>query len=217
MPTDQAGTHAVSVAVLAGGQSRRMGTDKALLRLTPDGPTLLERVLDRVRSVSEDVFIVASGREAYETTGARVLPDLFPDGAVLGGIASAIVHARHRRCLIVSCDHPFLSVPLLGAMAAWPGDWDVLVPTTVGESRQGGATIRQTLHAVYGKGCVAPIERSLQAGRRQIVGFFDEVVVEELPEATVRAYDPDLRSFFSVNTPEALAIARSMVGDGVDE
>lgn len=200
----------LSVAALAGGQSRRMGTDKALLRLDPDGPTLLERVVKCVSALSDDVFIVASGRPDYEAAGAPVRPDLFAEGAVLGGIGSAIRHARHDRCLVVSCDHPFLSLPLLGAMAGWPGAWDVLVPTTIGASRQGGGTVRQTLHAVYGKGCLPAIERALADGRRQIVGFFPEVRVVELPEETVRRYDPALRSFFSVNTPEALALARAM-------
>src|SRR4051812_16182117 len=98
-----------SVAILAGGLSTRMGTDKALIRLESGGQTMLERVLDRVRPLSDDVFVVATARDEYRRFGVDVLPDLYPDAAVLGGIASALRHARHPRCLVVSCDHPLLS------------------------------------------------------------------------------------------------------------
>jgi molybdopterin-guanine dinucleotide biosynthesis protein A len=201
-------TQPVSVAVLAGGKSKRLGTDKALVRLAPDDSTLLELVLDRVRLLSDDVFVVATDRPAYAAFGVPVHPDLYPDAGVLGGIGSALRHARHQACLIVSCDHPFLNPGLLRALVSAPGECDVLVPTLPGESRQGGKMVRQTLHAVYGRGCLAPIERALAEGRLQIVGFFDDVKVTEVPEAVLKAYDPDLRSFFSVNTPEALEIAK---------
>ena len=200
-----------SIAILAGGKSSRMGTDKALIRLDEKGPTLLELVLDRVRPLTDDLYVVATDRPDYARFGAPVRPDLYPDGAVLGGIASAIEHARHERSLVVSCDHPFLSVPLIAAMTTWPGGWDVLAPTTRGESRQGGEAIRQTLHAVYHKRCLGPIKRVLDQGQRQIVRFFPDVLVEEIDETILRQFDPTLRTFFSVNTPEALAHARQLV------
>src|SRR5215217_1770511 len=197
----------VSIAVLAGGQSSRMGRDKALLELEPDGKPLLEIVLDRVQPLSDDVFVVASGRDAYATFGAPVQPDLYPGAAVLGGIGSAIRHATHDACLVVSCDHPFLNRALLSSMMATPGDWDVLVPVIRGESRQGGKVIRQTLHAVYARSCVPHIERAIAEGMLQIVSFFPKVRVNEVDEAAIAVHDPDFRSFFSVNTPEALATA----------
>lgn len=199
---------ATSIAVLAGGKSSRMGSDKALLRLTNDGPTLLEIVIQRVRPLTDDLFVVASERPEYAGFGLPVRPDRYSDGAVLGAVGSAISHARHDRCLLVSCDHPFLSVSLLSRMISWPGEWDALVPTTRGESRQGGDTIRQTLHAVYHKRCLDEIERMLLIGQRQIVRFLDQVRVEEIDEVTLRRFDPLLRSFFSVNTPEALMEAK---------
>jgi molybdopterin-guanine dinucleotide biosynthesis protein A len=198
----------VSIAILAGGMSKRLGTDKALVRLTEEDLPLLGLVIECVRPISDDVFVVSSPRVEYEQFGVAIGPDLYPDAGVLGGIASALRHARHDACLVVSCDHPFLNRALLEEMISAPGEWDVLVPVLPGESRQGGRTVKQTLHAIYGKPCLPAIEQKLGEGRLQIVGFFDEVRVAEIELNAILALDPDLRSFFSVNTPEALEIAR---------
>jgi molybdopterin-guanine dinucleotide biosynthesis protein A len=98
-------------------------------------------------------------------------------------------------------------------MANQPRDYDVLIPYLPGESRQGRGFIYQTLHAIYGKGCLPAIERRLAAGRKQVIGFFDDVRVRPIDEATVRTFDPELRSFFNANTPEALAAARAMAAE----
>jgi molybdenum cofactor guanylyltransferase len=200
-------TRSVSIAILAGGQSSRMGRDKALLELEPDSKPLLEIVLERVQPLSDDVFVVASGRDVYARFGAPVRPDLYPGAAVLGGIGSAIRHAAHDACLVVSCDHPFLNPTLLSRMIQTLGDWDVLVPVIRGESRQGGKAIRQTLHAIYARSCVPYIERAIAGEKLQIVSFFGDVRVNEIDEAEIAKYDPDFRSFFSMNTPEALVTA----------
>ncbi|MFM9108738.1 MAG: molybdenum cofactor guanylyltransferase [Chloroflexota bacterium] len=138
----------VSAAVLAGGMSRRMGSDKALLPATPGGQTLLERALATVSDVADETFIVASGRPEYERFGVPVVADLHPGAGALGGIATALRAARCERCLVVACDMPFLNPVLLNAMIGWPGDWDVLAPSIAGESRQGPGQVIQTLHAI---------------------------------------------------------------------
>src|SRR6476620_4326443 len=113
-------TQTISVAILAGGQSRRMGTDKALLRLSPAGPTLVELVLDVARQLSHDAFLVSAERPEYRDFGVPVRPDLFGDTGALGGVGSAIVHAENELCLVVSCDMPFLNLDLLRMMSNKP-------------------------------------------------------------------------------------------------
>ncbi|MBU6424616.1 MAG: molybdenum cofactor guanylyltransferase, partial [Chloroflexi bacterium] len=92
----------VSVAVMAGGKSRRMGRDKAWLDLG-DGRPIVRRVLDIVSRVGDEVFLVANDA-SFQTLGLRVVPDRFPDGGVLGGIATGIGAAAHDRVLVVACD-----------------------------------------------------------------------------------------------------------------
>ncbi len=203
----------LSAAILAGGQSRRMGTDKALLRLTPDGPTLIELVLAVARTVADDVFLVAND-DRLAWLGLRTVPDAFPGAGSLGGIYSAVAGAREEHCLVVACDMPFLDPTLLRALADTPRDYDVLAPyLEVGTNRQGGAKgVYETLHAIYGRAALPAMRARLAAEQYRIVGFFPDVRVCALAEAAVRALDPQLRSFFNVNTPERLTEARAIAG-----
>src|SRR3954468_21960347 len=92
---------ALSAAALAGGESRRMGTDKALLPLVTGGQPMLGLVLERLSSVADDVLIVANEQERYASFGARVVPDLHPQVGALGGIQAAVTWSSHEHCLVV--------------------------------------------------------------------------------------------------------------------
>ena len=208
---DRGGWPPLSAAVLAGGQSRRMGQDKAMLPLVVGGPPLLGIVLDRLRIVSDDVFIVATDRPAYAAFGVPLHTDAFPEAGTLGGIATALLRARHPECLVVACDMPFLNPSFLAWMAAQPRTYDALVPRVPGESRQGSGMIWQTLHAIYRRSCLAAIERRLAGGERKVIGFFDDIDVRSIAVAQITHFDPDLRSFYNANTPSALAGARSIL------
>lgn len=200
----------ISAAVLAGGKSTRMGTNKALLTLEPGGPTLLRLVLDAVRDVADDLMVIAGDRAPYAAMGVHVETDHYPGDAALGGIATALETSRHARCLVVPCDAPFLNRRLLAYLANLDPAADVVVPVVAGESRQGGGHLYQTLHAMYGTGCLEPIRARLRLHQRQVIGFFPDVRVREVPEATVREFDPALLTFCNANTPEALAQARAI-------
>ena len=200
-----------SAAVLAGGQSTRMGRDKALLPLANGGPAMLALVLNSLEGIADDVSIVANDCEKYRAFGVRVVPDLHPGNGALGGIQTAVTQAIHERCLVVACDMPFLNPALLRRMTIEPGDYDVLVPLIPGESRQGrDGFVYQTLHAIYSKQCLQPIERRIAQGKRQVVGFFEDVRVRTLDIAEIARWDPNLQSFFNANNPETLALAADM-------
>jgi molybdopterin-guanine dinucleotide biosynthesis protein A len=189
-----------------------MGTDKALLPLVAGGQPMLALVLERLRSVADDVLVVANEQERYATFGARVVPDLHPQVGALGGIQAAVTWSAHEHCLVVACDMPFLTLPLLRRMVSEPRNYDVLVPLIPGESRQrGDGLVFQTLHAIYSKRCLPFIEKRIAAGNKQIVSFFEDVRVRTIDVADVMQWDPDLRSFFNANTPEALLAAQVSV------
>src|SRR5215207_8948514 len=198
----------LGAAALAGGQSRRMGTDKALLPLVAGGQPMLGVVLERLSAVADDTFVVADDQMRYSALGVRVVPDLSRDVGALGGIQAAVAWSAHEHCLIVACDMPFLSLPLLRRMADEPRDYDVLVPLIPGESRQrDDGLVYQTLHAIYSKRCLPFIEKRIAEGRKQVVGFFADVRVRTLDVAEITRWDPDLLSFFNANTPEAMLVA----------
>jgi molybdopterin-guanine dinucleotide biosynthesis protein A len=183
---------ATSAAVLAGGQSSRLGFPKALLRLGT-GRTLIQETVRKLARLSDDPIVVANDR-LFAVAGARLVPDRYPGAASLGGIYSAIAAARHERVVVVGCDMPFLSTRLLARLLALSADYDVVAPRVEGYP--------EPLHAVYSRACLAAIQPRVEAGRLKIVGFYQDVRVRYVDEPELRGIDPELRSFRNVNTPE---------------
>lgn len=200
----------VTGAILAGGQSRRMGRDKALIQWDAN-VTLLDRVIDALRQLPDVIaeVIIVGDRPDYHGHGARVVADHYPGAGALGGIATALEVATHERAFVVACDMPLLSEHVIRRLIEFPTSADVVVPALpAARSDQGGGQTYETLHAIYRRTCLDPIRRRLQAGDLKVTGFFDEVMVEGLDERWVREVDPTLESFTNVNSPEELERAR---------
>lgn len=183
----------VSIAVLAGGQSSRMGQDKAFLEV--GGRQVIERVLERVRPLTDDLFISTNEPAKYKAFDLSLVGDVYPGKAALGGLYSVIKAARHPHVLVVACDMPFLNPALLRHLIDLAPTADVVTPLI--EPPQ-----PETMHAVYSKNCLGPIETRLQANRLRIIGFFDDVSVRYVERAEVARFDPHFYSFINMNTPE---------------
>jgi molybdopterin-guanine dinucleotide biosynthesis protein A len=204
-----------SGVILAGGQSRRLGYDKRRVRLWGEGgPTLLEHTLGLLARLCDDVVVVLNDPQEWEGLPARVVPDRYPDGGALGGIYSGLAAARHSYALTVACDMPFLSEDLLAAMLARPRDYDVLVPRSLEPGTTRNQLGVESLHAIYGKGCLEPMRAALEGGRRQIAAFYPQVRVAFVEPDEARQHDPAGRSFMNVNTAEQLAEAAAWLAAG---
>ena len=194
----------VSAAIMAGGKSRRMGQDKAWLDLG-DGRPIVQRVIDVMRDVADEVFLVAND-ERFATLSLRVVPDRFPEGGALGGIATGVGAATHDRVLVAACDMPFLRPDVFRLLITRSEGYDVVIPK-VGDDLE-------TLHALYAKACLPAMEHALGTGKMRIVSFLGEVRVLELGEDELRRVDPGLASFTNVNTPEELEAVRAQGAGG---
>ncbi len=185
---------AISAVVLAGGESRRLGQDKCMLLV--EGQSLLDRTLGLLASLAGDLVVVSNDprRTVDLPFPVRLVPDRQPGVGALMGLYSGLHAARHDRAVAVACDMPFLSLPLLRHMVSLSVDYDVVLPRL--------GDLVEPLHAVYGKGCLGPMERQLSRGRRRIVSFFDDVRVCYVEQAEVDRYDPRNLSFLNVNTPD---------------
>jgi len=201
-------SYPTSALVVAGGLSRRLGQDKRRVRLWgAAGPTLLEHTVDLVAQLCDDVIVVLNDPEQWPGLPARTVPDIYADGGALGGIYAGLLAARHAYALAVACDMPFLNVHLLGAMLARQRNYDVLVPRSLEPGTTRNQLGVESLHAIYGKGCLEPMRAALESGRRQIAAFFPYVRVAYVEPDETRQHDPDGRSFLNVNTPEQMADA----------
>ena len=191
----------LTAIVLAGGRSRRMGTNKALLSLEPGGPPVVQSVVDTLGTVADEVLLSASDPAPYAFLDLSTVPDMYPDTGPLGGIYSGLLAAQHQFSLVVACDMPFLSPELLRYMASLPREYDVLVPRPEEP---------EPTHAIYSRACLPWIEEQLRAGRYKITGWFDRARVRYLERDVLLQHDPELRSFFDTDTPEEWELARGL-------
>ena len=104
----------LTVAVQAGGRSSRMGEDKALLQL--DGIPLIERLLQRVSGLGDEILITTNRPQDYQYLGLRMASDPEPGAGALHGLHTALKAARGQTVLVLACDMPFVSRPLLEHM-----------------------------------------------------------------------------------------------------
>ena len=194
----------VSAIVLAGGQSRRMGRDKALIEF--QGRPIIAHVVDTLRALSDDIVVVSNRPELYGPFGARVVPDYEPPCGPLGGIAAGLQAVQHPLAVVVACDMPFLNVALLSWLTNLADEHDAVVPQTGDEF--------EPLHAVYRRECYSPIVRRLERGERRVISFFADVRLRPVPEPEWRVLDPAGRSLVNLNTPGDLDALSSPAGGG---
>jgi len=191
----------VSVVILAGGRSRRLGMDKALLKL--DGEWLLERIANALASLSEELLVVVDDPDKLGHLGLRTVEDVRRGLGPLGGIYSGLRAMRHERGLFVACDMPLLNLDLLRYMVSLSRDFDVVIPR-IGDNVE-------PLHAVYSKACAMPVAHLLEQGDLRIVHFFPRVRVRHVEQAEVDVFDPQHWSFFNINTADDLERARQLI------
>lgn len=193
----------VSLAIIAGGQSRRMGRDKAFVHLA--GKPLIEHVIQGSADLGQAETILITNKPAqYTHLGLPMHSDILPDKGSLGGIYTALVQARNPDVLVLACDMPFVNTELLRYMVDQiRADIDIVVPR-VDDYPQG-------LHAIYKKTCIEPIAEQLAANRLKIIRFYDQMRVRYLDETDYAALDQQGRSFANLNTPEELAEAELLL------
>ncbi len=196
----------LSIAILAGGKSQRMGRDKAFLPFL--GRPLIHRVVDRLAGLTDDLLIVAPRTGEYLALGLRLVPDLLPGRGSLGGLYTALASASHPLVAVVPCDVPFINPALLAHerdLLAPPG-FDAVVPS----SPDG----LEPLHAVYRKeACLPPVRAALEAGEQKLIAWHPQARIRVLTVAETSAFDLHGRMFLNVNTPEEFALAERFSGE----
>jgi molybdopterin-guanine dinucleotide biosynthesis protein A len=175
------------------------GRPKAWLEV--GGRPIIERVLDVVRAVTDDLLVVTNTPDLYAALGVPMVPDLVPEGGSLGGIYTGLHAARGDAAFTVACDMPFLRPDVARLVTARADRADVVIPRVGGQY--------ETLHACYGKACLGPMEARLRRGELRIVGFFGDVRVLEIPEDEISRLAPPEVVFMNVNTPAELRRARA--------
>ena len=181
-----------------------MGRDKAALPF--GGTTLVAWVVRRLGSVCAEVVVVARDAADCPECGARVVGDRWPGLGPLGGLVTGLETITTAYAAVIGCDLPFVEpVLLLGLAGLARAGWDAVVPS-VGAGPQ-------ALCAVYGRDVDHPAETLLRTGGRSLRDLLAAPTLRvcHVPEWTLRGWDPALRSFDNINTPEEYERAKRLV------
>lgn len=178
--------------VLAGGKSRRMGRNKALLEYS--GKMLIEIVLGAARRACREVMIIADDGQPFSRLGVAVYPDIYEGCGPLGGIHSGLSRSHTEFNLLLSCDLPLINSEVLMALLEQAAGYDLVLPRTA-DGRY------HPLCAVYARRCLPAIEQRLLRRALKLADFYlsPEVRVKVVTEAELPAIS---RSLVNINTPE---------------
>jgi len=180
-----------------------MGEDKALKTFL--GRPLIQRVVERLSPIAEELIVTTNRPEDYGFLGLRLVPDLKPGRGALGGLYTAIASAAHPIVAVAACDMPFASASLLEAMSRLLVEEaaDVVIP----KSEEG----YEPLHAVYRRAtCLPAIEAAIDADQWKVIAWFPQVKVRVLTSEEIRVFDPSGLAFWNVNTPEEFSKAEEL-------
>ena len=208
----------VTGVILAGGKSRRMGQNKALIQLGEN--SLIEHVIRRTRLVADELLLITNNHTEYAHFDLPMHGDIIPGTGALGGIYTGLTHASYDVVLCVGCDNPFLVPNLLAYLVSVLGDYDAVMPYTSSRNKDIGVTnasystdqiTLQTLCAVYSKRCLPIIEQMLNEPDLRVHALQERANILTLAPEIWKTYDSEGDSFFNVNTPEDFEKAQTMV------
>ena len=195
-------TPKMAALVLCGGQSRRMGHDKALLEV--EGAPLVGRVARRMAAVADPVMIAPGATGRLGDLGYAEVADRTPGAGPLGGVVAGLAIAPHPLLAVVAVDMPHASPEMMVMLArTCRGDgteptYDAAVPVT--------AEGEQPLHAVYSRSALPGLAAALAGQRLAMQDALTELRVALVGEEEWRTADPAGRFADNVNTHGDLAL-----------
>lgn len=185
----------LSLVIQAGGQSKRMEQDKALMPFL--GEPLIQRVIRRLAHLADEIIITTNQPDKYRFLGYRLTTDIIPGRGSLGGLYTALSEAAFPIVAVSACDMPFVNPQLFltGQNLLSNNSYDAVIP-----SPPGG---REPFHAVYRRQtCLPAIKSALDAGKWRVDAWFSQVNIRFLSAEEIQKDDPAGLAFLNVNTLE---------------
>ena len=182
-----------------------MGRSKAMLDF--GGEPLIARIVRELRRRFEDIVIVAAPESVEKLDVGAGAARIIRDESAYQGPADALRRGLravgNEVAFACSCDLPLLNADVAVALIDLLGSFDAVIPEIAGRL--------QPLHAVYRTSCSDALDTMAARGEKRLVAIADAVRARRVAEPELRAIDPDLRSFFNVNTPDDYARALRML------
>ena len=189
--------------ILSGGLAARYdGTEKALLRV--GGARILDRIYEIYRELFDEIILVTNSPEKFLEWDLLIVSDLFPIRSSLTGIHAGLFYMTNPFAFISACDTPFLKKEMVETVI---GKIEPHIDIVMPETSAGF----EPLCAAYSKRCLDSAQHHLEQEKLKIIKTFRKSRIKTISEKVLCEIDPDLRSFFNINTPEDLKRAEEMV------
>ncbi len=182
--------------ILAGGESKRMGRDKAALPF--NGETLLQSVIASVQPLFAQTLV--SVRELRGDVTLPQICDTQTGGGPLVGLISALEATTTPWAFVLACDMPFVAPALITHLASLRDQHHAVVPKAHGHA--------QPLAALYARSALPLLQSSLASGNKSLIGALKSLDVCYVDEDELLKFDARLRSFFDLDTPQDYAAAQ---------
>ena len=190
--------------ILAGGRNSRFGgQNKAFITLCVK--TVLDHILDTFSDLFQEVLLITKSPMDYLQYDVHIATDIFPISSSLVGVHAGLFYSETPFAFFTACDTPFLKKETIQTVLDHiENGCDAVMP----ETKAG----LEPLCAVYSKNCLPLLESRIRQTRVKIIRVFEKKRIIRVPEHAFREKDPDLISFFNINTPDDLKHAESMMG-----
>jgi molybdopterin-guanine dinucleotide biosynthesis protein A len=189
--------------ILSGGLNTRFsGKNKAFVSV--GGKRIIDRLLEVFTELFDDLILVTNHPEEFLQWDLTIVTDIFDLRSSLTGIHTGLFYANNPYAFFSACDTPFLNKDLVGILIEQiEPKIDIIMPHT--------AAGFEPLCAIYSKRCLKPAEDHLKAKKLKIQWALRSSRTKTISEKELRRVDPELISFFNINTPQDLARAEEMV------
>ena len=192
----------LSAAILAGGKSRRMGQPKALLEI--DGIPVIDRVAQVLRQITSELLIIVSldaSPVELNISGAKIITDQAPNRGPLMAIFTALQATSASHCLVLACDLPLITVPILAEMIRVVDTYDAVVPLT--------GNGYEPLCSVYTQSCLPVIKSRIERNQLSVHQLLTDLRIYAFSEW--QEVDPTGSAFLNMNTPADYEIAKQLL------
>ena len=192
-----------SGVILSGGLAARYdGTEKALLRV--GGVRILDRIYEIYRELFDEIILVTNSPEKFLEWDLLIVSDLFQTRSSLTGIHAGLFYMTNPYAFISACDTPFLKKEMVETVI---GKIEAQIDIVIPETSAGF----EPLCAAYSKRCLEAAQNHLEQKKLKITKTFRKNRIKTISEKVLRKIDPDLQSFFNINTAADLKRAEEMV------
>ena len=192
-----------SGVILSGGLAARYdGAEKSFLEV--GGIRILDRIYKIYRELFDEIILVTNSPEKFLEWDLLIVSDLFPIRSSLTGIHAGLFYMTNPYAFFSACDTPFLKKEMVETII---GKIEAQIDIVMPETSAGF----EPLCAAYSKRCLEAAQNNLEQNKLKITRTFRKSRIKTISEKALRKIDPELRSFFNINTPGDLRLAEEMV------